>query len=80
MFGIMSQIRIVDPKQLTRPRKPARDLHSKRVRGTNGKFETIYVLDTSDADFRQQFETVFQLNVTRARRGRKQRAGVVAAE
>lgn len=76
----MSKITIVEPEQLNRRRKPARNLHSKRVRSSDGRLETVYVLDTADADFRQQFETVFQLNVTRARRGRKPRIGVVAAE
>lgn len=67
----MSKISIVEPGRLLRQRKPAKDLQSKRVRGADGKLETVYVLDTAAPDFRQQFETVFQLNVTRARRGRK---------
>ena len=77
----MDKISIVDPKLMGRgKRMRARDLNAKRVRGADGSFETIYAIDTADPDFQKQFQTVFQLNVARARRGRPRRRPAVAAE
>lgn len=77
----MDKITIVDPKLMGRGKRArARDLNAKRVRGVDGKLETVYVIDTADPDFQKQFQTVFQLNVTRARRGRPRRRPAVAAE
>jgi len=77
----MDKISIVDPKELGRGRRPqAKGVHSKRVRGPDGKRRTVYILDTADTDFREQFETVFQLNVTRARRAQRRQVTAVAAE
>jgi len=77
----MDKISIVDPKLMGRGKRVrAKGLNAKRVRGADGKLETIYVIDTADPDFQRQFQTVFQLNVARARRGRIRRRPAVAAE
>lgn len=52
---------------------------SRRVKDDAGRVRTVYVLEAKAPNFGDQFEKLFQMNVTRARRNRPKQ-GVVAAE
>jgi hypothetical protein len=51
-----------------RERVDATKVPTRRRRAADGKVETVYVLNTADPNFSDQFEKVFKLNVRRARR------------
>jgi|GEM_PF-7064011 len=51
-----------------RDRIQAVKVPTRRRLGADGKPETVYVLNTADPNFSDQFDKVFQLNVRRARR------------
>lgn len=63
-----------------RDRVRATKVPTRRSRGADGKVETVYVLDTADPHFNDQFLKVFQMNVTKARRRKPVHSHVVAAE
>jgi hypothetical protein len=49
-------------------RARATKLQRKRVRGSDGKFAAVYVLDIHNPRFSDQFLKLFKLNAERARR------------
>lgn len=77
----MVKVTIVDPKLMKRGKQTrAKNLPSKQVRSADGRLEKVYVIDTGDPAFRDQFKKVFQLNVTRARRAKRAVGSAVAAK
>lgn len=66
----MTSVVIAD-RALRKKRVSASALKRRRVRGPEGKFETVYVIEADKPDAGEQFRAVFQLNVNRARRSSK---------
>ena len=73
--GQMSRVVVADLGNTTAPRKAARSIQKKRVRGSDGKIRHVMLLDLNSATFDDDLTYVFERNVAKARRENKKLLG-----
>jgi hypothetical protein len=59
------------------PTKQPRSVKRKRVRGPDGRWETVYSVDAKSPDFAEGITYIFSKNVARARAEQKKRRRAV---
>jgi hypothetical protein len=71
----MSKVVVADLGNAAAPRKTARSIQKKRVRGSDGRIRHVMLLDLNSATFDDDLTYVFERNVAKARRENKKLLG-----